>query len=102
MKGVFIEISPLMYNVPYSRYNHQTKIEAVYGYIFWHKMATKTLKVELARADIGYDELIKRLAYIGITESYTCVASKINRGTFSFIFFMQCMKAADKNTIILD
>ncbi len=68
----------------------------------WHKMATKTLKVELTRADIGYDELIKRLDNIGITESYTGVAAKINRGTFSFIFFMQCMKAIDKNTIILD
>jgi DNA (cytosine-5)-methyltransferase 1 len=59
----------------------------------WHKMATTTIKVELARADIGYDELIKRLADIGVHETYTGIAAKINRGTFSFMFFMQCMKA---------
>jgi DNA (cytosine-5)-methyltransferase 1 len=62
----------------------------------WHKMATTTIKVELARADIGYDELIKRLADIGVHETYTGIAAKINRGTFSFMFFMQCMRALGK------
>jgi DNA (cytosine-5)-methyltransferase 1 len=68
----------------------------------WQKLATKTIKVELARADIGYEELVKRLSDIGVTESYTGIAAKINRGTFSFMFFVQCMKAINKNTITLD
>ncbi|MEZ8920325.1 DUF6471 domain-containing protein [Vibrio cyclitrophicus] len=67
----------------------------------WHKKAAKTLKVELARADIGYEELTKRLADIGVTETYAGVAAKINRGTFSFVFFIQCMKALDKNAITI-
>ena len=68
----------------------------------WHKMATTTIKVELTKANIGYEELVQRLAAMGIQESYTGIAAKINRGTFSFMFFMQCMKAINKNIITLD
>lgn len=70
--------------------------------IGWHKLATNTIKVELARSGIGYEELIRRLEAIGVHESYTGIASKINRGTFSFMFFMQCMKALSINTVRLD
>ncbi len=69
--------------------------------IDWHKLATTTIKVELARSDIGYEELIRRLEAIGVHESYTGIAAKINRGTFSFMFFMQCMKALEKTEIRL-
>jgi len=68
----------------------------------WNKRATRIIKVELARADIGYEELIKRLEVIGVTESYTGIAAKINRGTFSFAFFMQCMKALNQKNIRLE
>ena len=67
----------------------------------WNKLATNTMKAELARAGVSYDELIKRLAEVGVHESYTGLAAKINRGTFSFMFFMQCMKALKINQIIL-
>lgn len=59
----------------------------------WNKVASSTLKAELARASIGYEELTERLAKIGIEESYKAVAAKINRGSFSFAFFAQCMRA---------
>lgn len=59
----------------------------------WNRYATNLLKAELARAGIGYDELIKRLALIGVQEGYKGLAAKINRGTFSLAFFTQCMKA---------
>jgi len=61
--------------------------------IDWNKFATNTIKSELARSGIGYDELINRLDAIGVKESYTGIAAKINRGTFSFAFYAQCMKA---------
>jgi Domain of unknown function (DUF6471) len=70
--------------------------------IDWNKLATNTIKVELVRSGIGYEELIRRLSEMGITESYTGIASKINRGSFSFVFFMQCMKALGNKTIRLD
>lgn len=68
----------------------------------WHKLATTTIKVELTKANIGYEELVQRLAAMGIQESYTGIAAKINRGTFSFMFFMQCMKAINKNSVTFD
>ncbi len=68
----------------------------------WSKMATNTIKAELARAGVGYEELIRRLGVIGVKESYTGIAAKINRGTFSFLFFLQCMKALGRDTIRLE
>lgn len=65
----------------------------------WHKDAANFLKAELARTGIGYDELCQRLKTIGVEESYKGVANKINRGSFSFAFFMQCMKAIGRHEI---
>lgn len=59
----------------------------------WYKNAANFLKAELARAGIGYEELQGKLNEIGVEESYKGLAAKINRGTFSFAFFMQCMQA---------
>jgi len=67
----------------------------------WSRYATNLLKVELARAGIGYDELIKRLDAIGVQESYKGLAAKINRGTFSLVFFAQCMKALGVKSVRL-
>ena len=61
--------------------------------IEWKKYAAQTLKSELARQGVGYEDLIQRLQGIGVEESYKGIASKINRGTFSFLFYAQCMKA---------
>lgn len=68
----------------------------------WNRLACNLLKSELAKAGISYQELIKRLAEIGITESYKGIANKINRGAYSFAFFMQCMKALGKTTVTFD
>ena len=68
----------------------------------WNRRATNLLKAELKLAGIGYEELINRLADIGVEESYKGIANKINRGAFTFAFFMQCMKALGKTTVRLD
>jgi hypothetical protein len=67
----------------------------------WNKLATNTIKSELAKAGVGYEELVRRLDAIGVQESYTGIAAKINRGAFSFMFFMQCMRALGKTEIRL-
>jgi hypothetical protein len=59
----------------------------------WKKLSAQLLKSELARAGVSYEELIRRLHALGVNESYKGLASKINRGTFSFLFYAQCMKA---------
>lgn len=67
----------------------------------WNKQAANLIKAELARAGVGYEGLIERLQGVGVDESYKGIAAKINRGTFSFAFFMQCMKALGVNEIRL-
>lgn len=67
----------------------------------WNQYASNLLKAELARVGIGYDELIKRLSEIGVFERYKGLAAKINRGTFSLVFFMQCMKALGIHSVKL-
>ncbi len=68
----------------------------------WNKHAANILKAELARLGVGYDGLIEQLQAIGVDESYKSIAAKINRGTFSFAFFMQCMKALKQKTVRLE
>jgi len=59
----------------------------------WSRYACNLLKAELARSGVGYEELVNRLGAIGVQENYKGLAAKINRGTFSFAFFAQCMAA---------
>ena len=68
----------------------------------WKQAATNLLKAELARAGVGYEELIQRLATLGVDESYKGIANKINRGAYSFVFFMQCMKALGRDVVRLE
>ncbi len=67
----------------------------------WNRYASNLLKAELARAGISYDELIRRLAEIGVQEGYKGLAAKVNRGTFSLVFFAQCMQALGVRTVRL-
>lgn len=62
----------------------------------WNQEATNILKAELVRQNIKYDELILRLEKCGVKENYKGIANKINRGSFTFMFFMQCMEAINK------
>jgi hypothetical protein len=62
----------------------------------WNQEATSILKAELVRQNIKYDELILRLKKLGVEENYKGIANKINRGSFTFVFFMQCMEAINK------
>jgi len=68
----------------------------------WNNQAKNILKAELVRQDIKYDELILRLNKMGVSENYKALANKINRGRFTFVFFMQCMEAINKKIEIRD
>ncbi len=59
----------------------------------WKSTAKNILKAELARKGVDYETLATRLKSLGIDESYNSVNTKINRGAFTFQFFLQCMKA---------
>ena len=55
----------------------------------WKNKAKAIIKSELAKKDIDYIELSKRLNSIGVKDTQINLANKINRGTFSFIFALQ-------------
>jgi hypothetical protein len=70
--------------------------------IDWQREARRLLQVELARKDIGYKELSRALETVcGIDVEPKALSNKVGRGTFSFAFFLQCMRALGVNTIRL-
>lgn len=68
----------------------------------WKKLAKNMLKAELARRGISYEMLVTKLKAMGVDENYNSVNTKLNRGTFSFVFALQCFKAIDAKEIRLD
>lgn len=70
--------------------------------IDWQREARRLLQVELARKDIGYKELSRALQTVcGIDVEPKALSNKVGRGTFSFVFFLQCMRALGVDTISL-
>lgn len=67
----------------------------------WNAHASNLLKAELTRAGMSYSDLIPKLEAIGVHEGYKGIANKINRGAFTFVFFMQCMNALGRDTVRL-
>ena len=63
--------------------------------------AKSIIKSELAKKDMDYIELSKRLKEIGIEETQTNLANKINRGTFSLIFALQVFDVLGLKTLRL-
>lgn len=54
--------------------------------------ASQILKAALARQGVTYNQLAVFLANSGQRETVASIANKISRGTFSFAFFIRCMK----------
>ena len=59
----------------------------------WEQEARGILRSEMSRRRITYKILAARLEGMGLPETYKSVASKVGRGTFSFTFFLQSMRA---------
>ena len=54
----------------------------------WATKASRFLKAELKRADVGYKELAERLKTHGLEETEAGIASKLSRGTFPATFLL--------------
>lgn len=67
----------------------------------WKASAKNILKAELKRKGVDYDTLAEKLNELGVEENYNSINTKINRGTFTFQFFLQCMEAIGANEIRL-
>ena len=68
----------------------------------WNYEAKTIFKKILEERNIKYNDLVHALNDRGIDESYNSIVTKVNRGTFSFSFFLECMYALDIDLKELD
>jgi hypothetical protein len=68
----------------------------------WAKTVKGLLKSELKRRHLGYKELAEKLDTVGVKETERNLANKIARGSFTAIFFIQCLTAIGCHTLRLD
>ena len=60
----------------------------------WAERARTYLKAEIKKAEVDYDELVRRLKKHGFKdETRASVTNKLARGTFTATFFLACMAA---------
>nr|PZN81122.1 MAG: hypothetical protein DIU57_13825 [Pseudomonadota bacterium] len=71
----------------------------MHTFVNWENEARRILKAEIVRRGLTYAVLAKRLQAIGVHETERSLANKMSRGTFSFVFFLQCMKAMGASSI---
>lgn len=68
----------------------------------WQALAKGLLKAELVRRNLSYADLAAKLGEIGIKDNERNISNKISRGTFTAVFFLQCMEAIGCRTLHLD
>ncbi|HED36917.1 MAG TPA: hypothetical protein ENI76_01520 [Ignavibacteria bacterium] len=68
----------------------------------WKNLAKGLLKSELAKRNVSYVSLVNKLEDIGVKENPENINNKINRGTFSTIFFLQCLQAIGCKSVRTD
>jgi hypothetical protein len=61
-----------------------------------------TIRAEMTRRGLTYADVVKRLRAAGIEEGEKNLANKVARGTFSAVFFVQCLEAIGVTEIRLD
>ena len=67
----------------------------------WIAHAKGLLKAEIARRNLNYRQVSKKLSEIGVDESPSMIRSKISRGKFSAIFFLQVLTAIGCDTLLI-
>jgi len=68
----------------------------------WQAKVKGLLKAELKRRGLSYADLAEKLGAIGIQETERNISNKIGRGSFTAVFFIQCMEAIGVHTLHLN
>ena len=68
----------------------------------WGVKASRFLKGELKRANVGYKELAERLDKHGLRETETSITGKLGRGAFAASFFLACLAVFGRGELRLD
>jgi Domain of unknown function (DUF6471) len=67
----------------------------------WEARIKGLLKAELKRRNLSYADLAEKLDAIGVHESARNISNKIGRGSFTAVFFVQCLEAVGCQTLHL-
>lgn len=65
----------------------------------WAREAKLVLGATIKRSGLTYQQLAGRLTEIGVEETVASIKNKMRRGTFSFVFVLQVLKALDRNRL---
>ena len=68
----------------------------------WTAQVKGILKAELKRRNVSYADLAEKLDDIGVKDNERNIANKIARGSFTAVFFVQCLEAIGCNTVHLN
>jgi hypothetical protein len=68
----------------------------------WQAKVKGLLRAELAKRQLSYADLADQLQAIGVKEDPRNIKNKIGRGSFTAVFFFQCMEAIGVHTIHLN
>jgi hypothetical protein len=68
----------------------------------WQAQIKGLLKAELKGRNLSYADLAVKLAAIGVEDNGRNIANKIARGSFTAVFFVQCLEAIGCHTIHLE
>jgi hypothetical protein len=65
----------------------------------WQAKVKGILKAELKRRSLTYADLAVKLAEIGVKDEERNISNKLGRGSFTAVFFVQCLEAIGCKTI---
>jgi hypothetical protein len=68
----------------------------------WTAQVKGMLKAQLKLRNVSYADLAEKLESIGVKDSERNIANKIARGSFTAVFFVQCLEAIGCNTLHLN
>ncbi len=68
----------------------------------WQAKTKGLLKGELKKRGVSYRDLAEKLEAIGVEGSERNISNKIARGSFTAVFFVQCMTAIGCKIIHLE
>ena len=63
---------------------------------------TGTIRAVMVKRRMTYAGLVERLKALGVEENERALRNKVARGTFSAVFFVQCLEAMGLDTLRLD
>jgi hypothetical protein len=67
----------------------------------WQERVKGLLKAELKRKGVSYAQLAEKLMAMEIPETERNISNKLSRGSFTAVFFVQCLTAIGTHTVRL-